>query len=101
VPLPAGSNDADYLKAFETKLKPAALSFSPDFVLISAGFDAHRDDPLGGMEVTEKGYIQMTKIAKDIAEKCCDSRLVSILEGGYNLEALAASVEAHIRVLME
>ncbi len=101
VPLRAGSTDDDYLTAFEEKLKPAALSFSPDFVLISAGFDAHTDDPLGGMEVTEEGFAQMTQIAKDIAQKCCESRLVSVLEGGYNLEALAASVEAHIRVLME
>jgi acetoin utilization deacetylase AcuC-like enzyme/formylglycine-generating enzyme required for sulfatase activity len=101
VPLPAGSTDKDYLIAFEKKLKPAALSFSPDFVLISAGFDAHKDDPLGGMKVTEEGFVQMTKIARDIAQKCCESRLVSVLEGGYNLDALAASVEAHIRVLME
>jgi len=63
--------------------------------------DAHTDDPLGGMEVTEEGFAQMTQIVKDIAQKCCKSRLVSTLEGGYNLEALAASVEAHIRVLME
>lgn len=101
VPLPAGSTDKDYLIAFEKKLKPAALSFSPDFVLISAGFDAHKDDPLGGMKVTEEGFVQMTKIVRDIAQKCCESRLVSVLEGGYNLDALAASVEAHIRVLME
>ena len=101
VPLPAGSTDEDFLAAFEEKLKPAALSFSPDFVLISAGFDAHEDDPLGGMKVTEQGYIKMTRIVKDIAQKCCESRLVSVLEGGYNLQALAESVEAHIRVLME
>jgi len=101
VPLSAGSKDKDYIKAFETKLKPAALSFSPDFVLISAGFDAHKDDPLGGMKVTEHGFAQMTQIVKEIAQKCCESRLVSVLEGGYNLEALATSVEAHIRVLME
>ncbi len=101
VPLPAGSTDEDYLRAFKEKLKSAALSFSPDFVLISAGFDAHKDDPLGGMKVTEEGFVQMTKIARDIAKKCCESRLISILEGGYNLEALAASIEAHIRVLIE
>ena len=101
VPLPAGSTDEAYLMAFEKKLKSAAISFSPDFVLISSGFDAHKDDPLGGMKVTEQGYIQMTRIVKEIAQKCCESRLVSVLEGGYNLQALAASVEAHIRVLME
>jgi len=101
VPLPAGSTDEDFLTAFEKKLIPAALSFSPDFVLVSAGFDAHEDDPLGGMKVTEQGYIRMTRIVNDIAQKYCEARLVSALEGGYNLQALAASVEAHIRILME
>jgi acetoin utilization deacetylase AcuC-like enzyme/formylglycine-generating enzyme required for sulfatase activity len=100
-PLPAGSTDADYMEVFENKLKPAALSFSPDFVLISAGFDAHKNDLLGGMKVTEQGFSQMTRVVKDIAEKCCNSRIVSVLEGGYNLQALASCVEAHIRVLME
>jgi len=101
VPLPAGSTDTDYLKAFEEKLKPAALTFSPDFVLISAGFDAHKDDLLGGMKVTSQGFAELTQIVKEIAEKCCEGRLVSVLEGGYGLEGLAASIEAHIRVLMK
>jgi len=101
VPLPADSVDADYLRVFEEKLKPAALSFSPEFVLVSAGFDAHKDDLLGGMMVTEEGFAQLTQIVKEIAQKCCEGRLVSVLEGGYGLEGLAASVEAHIRVLMK
>lgn len=101
VPLPIGSGDADYLKAFKEKLEPAALAFSPDFVLISAGFDAHKDDLLGGMRLTAEGFAQLTQIVKEISEKCCEGRLVSVLEGGYSLEGLAASVEAHIRVLME
>jgi len=100
VPLPADSEDADYVGVFEEKLKPAVLTFSPDFVLISAGFDAHKDDLLGGMQVTEQGFAQLTQIVKEIAQKCCEGRLVSVLEGGYGLEGLAASVEAHIRVLM-
>ncbi|MBN2591145.1 MAG: SUMF1/EgtB/PvdO family nonheme iron enzyme [Sedimentisphaerales bacterium] len=100
-PLPVGSTDNDYIDIFENKLKPAALSFKPDFVLISAGFDSHKNDLLGGMKVTEQGFAQMTQIVMEIAQKCCKSRLVSILEGGYNLQALANSVEAHIRVLME
>jgi len=99
VPLPIGSDDADYVKAFKEKLEPAALAFSPDFVLISAGFDAHKDDLLGGMKVTAEGFAQMTQIVKEISEKCCEGRLVSVLEGGYGLEGLADSVEAHIRVL--
>jgi acetoin utilization deacetylase AcuC-like enzyme len=99
VPLPIGSGDADYVKAFKEKLEPAALAFSPDFVLISAGFDAHKDDLLGGMKVTADGFAQLTQIVKEISEKCCEGRLVSVLEGGYGLEGLADSVEAHIRIL--
>jgi len=101
VPLPAGSGDESYVKAFEEKLAPAASSFAPDFVLVSAGFDAHKGDLLGGMRVTEQGFAKLTQIVKSIAEKCCSGRLVSVLEGGYGMEGLAASVEAHIRVLMQ
>jgi len=101
VPLPAGSGDADYVRVFREKLVPAALAFSPDFVLISAGFDAHKDDLLGGMNVTAEGFAQLTQTVKEIAEKCCEGRLVSVLEGGYGLDGLAASVEAHIKVLTE
>ncbi|MFB0551784.1 MAG: SUMF1/EgtB/PvdO family nonheme iron enzyme [Phycisphaerae bacterium] len=100
VPLPAGSGDADYLRVFKEKLEPAALAFSPDFVLISAGFDAHKDDLLGSMKVTAQGFAELTQIVKAIAEKCCEGRLVSVLEGGYHPDGLAASVEAHIQVLM-
>ncbi|NIN01699.1 MAG: SUMF1/EgtB/PvdO family nonheme iron enzyme, partial [candidate division Zixibacteria bacterium] len=100
VPLPAGSGDADYVRVFKEKLEPAALAFSPDFVLISAGFDAHKDDLLGGMKVTAQGFAELTQIVKAIAEKCCEGRLVSVLEGGYHPDGLAASVEAHIQVLM-
>jgi acetoin utilization deacetylase AcuC-like enzyme/formylglycine-generating enzyme required for sulfatase activity len=100
VPLPAGSGDDDYLKVFREKLEPAALSFSPDFVLISAGFDACKGDVLGGMNVTPQGFAQLTQIVKSIAEKCCEGRLVSVLEGGYDLDMMSASVEEHIRVLM-
>jgi acetoin utilization deacetylase AcuC-like enzyme/formylglycine-generating enzyme required for sulfatase activity len=99
VPLQIGSGDADYLSAFKEKLEPAALSFSPDFILISAGFDAHKDDLLGGMKVTAEGFAQLTQVVKEISEKCCEGRLVSVLEGGYGLEGLADSVEAHIQVL--
>ena len=101
VPLPGGSTDADYLRAFEEKLEPAAFAFSPDFVLISAGFDAHENDLLGGMKVTTQGFAELTQIVKEIARKCCQGRLVAALEGGYDLEGLADSVEAHIRILMK
>lgn len=101
VPLPAGCGDAEFKKAFEEKLRPAALAFQLDFVLISAGFDAHRGDPLGRMEVTAEGFAALTRIVKSIAETCCQGRVVSVLEGGYDLDGLADSVEAHVRALME
>lgn len=100
VPLPAGSGDKVYLDVFEKELRPAALDFAPDFVLVSAGFDAHENDLLGQMAVTAGGFGKLTEIVKAIAEKCCRGRLVSTLEGGYHLAGLAASVESHIRVLM-
>ncbi len=101
VPLPAGSGDKVYLDVFEQELQPAALDFSPDFVLVSAGFDAHENDLLGQMAVTAEGFARLTEIVKAIALKCCQDRLVSILEGGYHLGGLAASVDSHIRVLMK
>jgi acetoin utilization deacetylase AcuC-like enzyme len=101
VPLPAGSGDREYRRAFEDKLKPAALEFRPDLVLISAGFDAHDKDLLGGMKVSTQGFADLTRIVRQIAEQSCRGRLVSVLEGGYNLEMLAESVEAHLRALQE
>ena len=101
VPLPAGSGDADYKKAFEEKLRPAALAFKPDFILVSCGFDAHEGDLLGRMKVTTPCYAELARIVKGIAEKCCDGRLALLLEGGYNLDNLASASEAVIRVLME
>jgi len=101
VPLAAGCGDAEYKKAFVEKLRPAAAAFKPDFVLVSAGFDAAKDDLLGQMKVTPEGFAELTRIVKGIAEQYCQGRLVTVLEGGYNLESLAASVEAHVRVLMQ
>jgi len=101
IPMQAGAGDADYLKALREELLPAAESFRPDLVLISAGFDAHQADPLGGMKVTTEGFAQMTRLVKSVAETHCQGRLVSVLEGGYNVKSLAECVEAHVRVLME
>ncbi|OGV71126.1 MAG: histone deacetylase [Lentisphaerae bacterium RIFOXYB12_FULL_65_16] len=100
VPLPAEAGDADYRKVFEEILRPAALTFKPDFVLISSGFDAHKDDPLGGMNLTPDGYAAMTQVVKDIAVRCCNGRLVSVLEGGYSLTGIADAAVAHVCVLM-
>lgn len=93
IPLPAGAGEEEYLAAFETTILPAVRSFVPDLLLISAGFDAHRDDPLAGMNLTEKSYFAMTEQLEGLAP------IVSVLEGGYNLGALARSVEAHLRAL--
>jgi acetoin utilization deacetylase AcuC-like enzyme len=101
VPLPAGAGDSEYTKVFEGKLRREALIFSPDFVFVSAGFDAHEGDTLGRMAVTTEGFAKLTRIVKEIAVQCCHGRLVATLEGGYRLDDLAASVEAHLRVLME
>ncbi len=101
VPLAAGSGDREYKRAFEEVLRPAALAFKPDLVLISAGFDAHERDLLGRMKVTSRGFAELTRIVKKIAEESCRGRLVSVLEGGYDLDGLADCVEAHVRVLME
>ncbi|HIQ23073.1 MAG TPA: histone deacetylase [Planctomycetes bacterium] len=101
VPLPSGSGDEAYQRVFEEIFEPAARRFDPDFVLISAGFDAHQDDLLGGMVVSTEQFAWMTRSVKGIAETCCRGRLVSVLEGGYELTGLAHAVEAHLRVLAE
>jgi len=101
VPLPADCGDKEYIQAFEQKLKPAALKFQPDFILISAGFDAQQYDLLGQMQVTPQGFARLTQIVKDIADKCCRGRMVSVLEGGYHLDQLGQSVLAHVKALME
>jgi acetoin utilization deacetylase AcuC-like enzyme len=100
VPLPAGSGDREYLEVLEKVLLPAMESFHPELILISAGFDAHRDDPLAGMNVTENGFGEMTDLLKRLADEYCAGRLISMLEGGYNLEALQKSVRAHLLSLI-
>ncbi len=98
-PLQAGSGDKEILRCFESDLAAAAARFRPDFILLSAGFDAHRDDPLAHLEVTEDGFGEMTGIVASLASTYCSGRVVSCLEGGYNLAALARSVARHLEVL--
>ncbi len=100
VPLPPGQGDEAYRDLFHRLLVPAADRFRPEFVLISAGFDAHQDDPLAGMRLTEQGYGELTGIVAGIARRHCRGRLLSCLEGGYNLRALSASVEQHLLALL-
>jgi len=100
-PMPAGSNDEDYLKVFGEEVVPALEKFQPEFIIISAGFDAHRDDPLAGMELTEEAFARMTRLTDAVAKKFSEQRILSVLEGGYNLDALARSVESHLRAFLE
>ena len=100
VPLSDGFGDKEYIEIFQSKLLTAAKNFKPDFVLISAGFDAHQDDPLAGMQLTETGFAKLTDIVVSLADEFCQGKLISLLEGGYNLEKLASSVAAHINVLL-
>ncbi len=101
VPMEAGEGDDEYRAVFQKVLIPAADAFKPEMVIVSAGFDAHRDDPLASMGLTEQGYADLTAVVADIAKRHCGGRLLSSLEGGYNLTALAASVERHVQALVE
>jgi acetoin utilization deacetylase AcuC-like enzyme len=98
IPIPRGYGNAEYLAIFEHLVRPLALEFAPNLILVSAGFDIHHADPLGGMLLTEDGFAGLTRSLMNIAEECCNGRLVLSLEGGYNLKALSESVQA---VLME
>lgn len=99
IPLLRGCGDAEYLVLFEKILKPAALEFNPELVLISAGFDSHFEDPLGHMRVTPEGFAGLTRVVLDIADRCCQGRVVMTLEGGYDLQGLKDSVRAVLREL--
>jgi acetoin utilization deacetylase AcuC-like enzyme len=101
VPLPPGAGDSQFLQAFETKLVPAARAFKPDFILISAGFDAMRNDLLGVFDVTPQGFGAIAGVVVNLADELCQGRVVSVLEGGYRLDGLADSVVAHVRVLAD
>ena len=100
-PLPPGSGDDAFLGTLDKDLRQAAVEFDPGFILLSAGFDAHRRDPLAQLQVTTEAYAEATKILVGLAEEHADGRLVSVLEGGYDLEALGASVETHLTTLLE
>lgn len=101
VPVHAGMGDDTYIRAFDRQLLPAMDRFKPEFVLISAGFDAHIDDPLSATRVTEAGFAEMTRRVISIARDHAGGRLVSVLEGGYDLGALSRSVETHLRTLKD
>jgi acetoin utilization deacetylase AcuC-like enzyme len=98
LPRPAGCGDAEYLRLFEAIVAPVCRRFVPDFVLISAGFDAHRRDPLGGMRMSDDGYAAIARVLLRAAAEVAGHRCVAVLEGGYDLTALSGSV---LRVVEE
>ena len=98
-PMPAGSVDNDYEAAFMEKILPAIDQFKPEFIIISAGFDAHRDDPLGEINLSTGFYGWMTDRIMEMADKHAGGRIVSVLEGGYNLAMLPLCIEEHLKGL--
>lgn len=99
VPLPPGTDGATVRDVFEERLLPAASEFAPDLVLLSAGFDAHREDPLGGLHLEDNHFSELAMWVRVFAKEYCGGRVVSILEGGYNLDVLGRSVVAHLEGL--
>jgi acetoin utilization deacetylase AcuC-like enzyme len=100
IPLPAGCGDDEYLKVFREIIIPAVGRFKPQFILVSAGYDAHWADELAKMELTITGFARMANIIKGLAGKLCHGRLIFSLEGGYNLTVLSSSVKATLDVLL-
>jgi acetoin utilization deacetylase AcuC-like enzyme len=96
VPLEVGAIDEDYQHAFATVVLPVLGQFEPDLIIVSAGFDAHERDPLGGMRLSTAAFAAMTAELRRVADECCRGRIVSVTEGGYDLRALAASLDAVI-----
>jgi len=99
VPNPPGFGDGEYCEIYSKLLVPIADAYKPDLILVSAGFDSHQDDPLGGMRVTDNGFANLCSIVCDIANRHTAGRLALILEGGYHTNALATSTRACIEVL--
>ena len=100
VPLRPGSGSAEFRAGMERGVFPALRAFSPDLILVSAGFDAHESDPLATLRLVEDDYAWVSERLCGIADEVCGGRLVATLEGGYDLDALAASVAVHVRALM-
>jgi acetoin utilization deacetylase AcuC-like enzyme len=100
-PLRAGDTGETFREAMDVVILPRIEAFSPDLIIISAGFDAHRRDPLGNINLVEADYAWATHRLMEIARRRCDDRIVAVLEGGYDLQGLARSVAAHVTALME
>jgi len=100
IPLPAGTNSEEYLNAYEFVLKKIK-EFKPEFILLSAGFDAHKDDPLAQFQLKSRDFYTLTKRTLELSKLYCNGKVVSILEGGYDLNALQESTEMHVNALLE
>ena len=100
IPLPAGTTSEEYLNAYEFVLKKIE-EFKPEFILLSAGFDAHKDDPLAQFQLESNDFYEITKRTLELSKLHCSGKVVSILEGGYDLNALKESTEMHVNALME
>ena len=100
IPLPAGTNSEEYLNAYEFVLKKLK-EFKPEFILFSAGFDAHQDDPLAQLQLQSDDFYTLTKRTLELSKSFCEGKVVSILEGGYDLKALQESTEKHVNALLE
>ena len=101
LPMQPGCGDGEYARVMSERVLPTLDEYQPQSLLISAGFDAARDDPLGHMSITEEGFADITRMLKGAAERSCGGKIVSVLEGGYDLAALGNAVAAHVEVLME
>jgi acetoin utilization deacetylase AcuC-like enzyme len=99
IPLEAGATDDDYHQVFDAVVVPVVRAFRPDLILISAGFDAHEHDPLGGMRLTTAAFGAMTMALRQVADECCAGRIVAVTEGGYDLRAFRDSLLSVIEVL--
>jgi acetoin utilization deacetylase AcuC-like enzyme len=100
IPLPAGTTSEEYLNAYEFVLKKIE-EFKPEFILLSAGFDAHKDDPLAQFQLKSIDFYEITKRTLELSKLHCNGKIVSILEGGYDLNALMSSTEKHVDALIE
>ncbi|MDL1891837.1 histone deacetylase [Sphingobacteriales bacterium CHB3] len=100
LPMPVGARDEHYMKAYEDEVLPHAHAFRPEVLLISDGFDAHRDDPLAGVELSDHGFAWLMTQAVALARELCGGRLIVVLEGGYNLGVLERCAAEHLRIIL-
>lgn len=101
IPFTGGCTEQEYIYEFEQALKKIEIVFQPGLILISAGFDAHELDPIGGMLITSSGYYKLTEITSQLAQKHCNGKIISFLEGGYSFQGLSESVYEHLRCLLK